>query len=355
MTIEEHVPLAPYTTFGIGGPAEYFVMVASVDDLRAAIVWAKERDLPVTVLAGGSNVLVADAGVRGLVVHLALQGIASHEEDDAVLLIAGAGETFDAVVAHTVARGWWGLENLSCIPGSVGATPVQNVGAYGVEIADVLDSVEVYDTEDDAVSTFTSTMCAFGYRDSHFKHVDGKRYIITRVTYRLTRTPTPRLHYRDLADWERARREAGAQDVAPTLEEIRAAVCAIRSRKFPDWTRMGTAGSFFKNPTVDAATFARLRAQYPELPGHPATPAGDAPEESKEGAVKLSLGWIIEHVLGARGERAGAVGTYEGQALVLVNHGGATAAAVDAFADDLARRVRDALGIEIEREVTHVS
>lgn len=338
MFVQEHIPLSGYTTLKVGGPAEYFTEVHGVQELREAAAWARKRSLATHVLGGGSNVLVPDAGVRGLVIRNLITGIEVRTEDDVVYLRAGAGEIFDAVVARACDAGWWGLENLSCIPGSVGATPIQNVGAYGVETAELVHTIDVYDMETDSESTLTPAMCAFGYRDSLFKRKDGKRYVVTHVTYALSTHPSPRLHYRDLAEWQRER----GTDVEPTLVEIRTAVCAIRSRKFPDWHVVGTAGSFFKNPFVTASEYAHLSTQYPGLPGH----------EDGAGMVKISLGWVLDHVLGVRGAREGAVGTYEAQALVLVQHGGASAAEVDAFADGIARRVEDALGISIEREVS---
>jgi len=341
MQIQEHIPLSGYTTLKVGGPAQYLTEVQSVAELREAVRWAHEHTLPLHILGGGSNVLVPDEGVQGLVIRNLITGIEVREVGDMVHLRAGAGEVFDDVVARACAEGWWGLENLSCIPGSVGATPIQNVGAYGVETAELVHTIDVYDTVTDTETTLTPEVCAFGYRDSRFKHDEGKRYVVTHVTYALSKVPAPRLHYRDLAEWQQKR----DTEAASALAEIRAAVCAIRSRKFPDWHVVGTAGSFFKNPVISAAEYARLVALYPGLPGH----------EAGEGMVKVSLGWVLDHVLAVRGVRDGAVGTYEGQALVLVHHGGGSAAEIGAFADGIARRVEDALGITLEREVTRLA
>lgn len=335
MEVCQNVSLKELTTFGIGGAAQYFCEVRSIAELVEASAWAKERNLPLKILAGGSNVLIADEGVSGLVVHNQIAGQEVRTDGDTIFLKVGAGVVFDEVVQEAVQERWWGLENLSCIPGSVGATPIQNVGAYGVEVKDVVASVDVYDTETETTGTFKRDECAFAYRDSRFKRAEGKRYVVTHVTYALSTTPRPVLHYRDLATWS-------ADRPTPTLAEIRTAVCAIRAGKFPDWHQLGTAGSFFKNPIVSAEAWQKLALKYPELPGHPAS----------NGAVKVPLGWILEHVLNARGVREGNVGTYEGQALVLVNHGGATAHDVGAFADALAKKVFDATGMHIEREVT---
>lgn len=341
MDIQSNISLREYTTFHIGGPAEYFVEVVDVPRLQRAVAWAKEHTLPITILGGGSNVFVGDEGVRGLVIHNVIKGRETEETGDEVLLTVGAGEVFDATVAFAVERGWWGLENLSCIPGSVGATPIQNIGAYGVEIQDRIVFVEVYDTQRDSLVQLTKEACGFTYRDSIFKHEEGKHYIVTRVAYRLSKKPSPILQYRDVAAWNEKRETKES----PTLAEIRAAVCGIRSHKFPDWNVLGTAGSFFKNPTISEEHFNELVQQYPALPGYGAG----------QGRVKIALGWILDHVLAVRGVRAGNVGTYEGQALVVVNHGDATAEELETFVRDLARKIFDATKIAVEWEVTKLS
>lgn len=336
--VRSNVSLREYTTFQIGGPAEYFIEVADVPELGRAVAWAKAEKVAVTMLGGGSNVFVADEGVRGLVIHNEITGREVAEDGNEILLTVGAGEVFDEVVAFAVKNGWWGLENLSCIPGSVGATPIQNIGAYGVETKDCIEYVEVYDTDRSSTARLTKEACRFGYRDSIFKHDEGKRYIVTRVAYRLSKTPNPILHYADLARW-RAARPASAP---PTLPEIRTAVCEIRSEKFPDWKTVGTAGSFFKNPSITKERYAELLKQYPDLPAYPAS----------DGSVKVPLGWILDRILGLRGYRNGNIGVYEGQALVVVNHGGATATELETFVQEVAQRVFDATQICVEWEVT---
>lgn len=365
--IQTNVSLREYTTFHIGGSAEYFVSVASVEGLRSAVAWARGKNIPITILGGGSNVFVSDAGVKGLVIHNVIKGRVVKEHGDEVLLTIGAGEIFDEIVAFAVSNGWWGLENLSCIPGSVGATPIQNIGAYGVEIQDHIVSVDACDSKSDSVVRLEKDACAFGYRDSLFKHEEGKQYIVTGVTYRLTKKPNPILHYRDLALWNEAREKArgafarGCRDFrlkgeniiqpeqyrygeskSPTLTEIRTEVCKIRSKKFPDWSIVGTAGSFFKNPIISNTHFNELVEKYPLLPGHP----------TENGEVKVALGWILDHVLHVRGYREGNVGTYEGQALVVVNHGNATAAELEKFVQNISKKVFNATNIVVEWEVT---
>lgn len=331
----EQVSLATHTTLKVGGPAQYFVAVTSEAELAEAVSFAHAKNLPIKILGGGSNVLVSDTGVPGLVIHNQIAGITVGEEDTVVHVTVGAGENFDALVARCVQAGWWGIENLSHIPGTVGATPVQNVGAYGVEVKDVITAVRVYDTDRGAFRELSNTDCQFGYRDSLFKQAVGQSLVVVSVTFRLTRQPTPRLAYRDLA-------ERFAETVTPSLSEIRDAIIAIRAAKFPNWHEVGTAGSFFKNPIVAAATYDALKKTYPELPGY----------ELSDGRVKLPLGWIFDKVLQLKGVSAGSVGTYAGQALVLVTNDDATAAEINAFADTLAQKVLATTGVTIEWEVT---
>lgn len=334
--IQHKVPLAPYTTLKVGGSAEQFIEVHDESQLQEAVLYAKDHALPVTVLGGGSNVLVSDEGVAGLVIHLAIKGRTEEVEDNRVHMHVAAGETLDELVAHCVAQGYWGLENLSHIPGSVGATPVQNVGAYGVEAKDMITNVRVYDMDSDTFKELTTAECAFGYRDSLFKTQEGKRYVITSVQYELSTIPHPQISYRDL------RNVFG--DTAPSLSEIRDAVIQIRSKKFPDWHTVGTAGSFFKNPIVMREKYAALKEQYPELPGF----------ELADGSVKLPLAWVLDTVLHLKGVHDGEVGTYHGQALVIVNNGNADAKQIENFANSIVAKVHDILGVHIEWEVTKI-
>ena len=335
--LQKDVTLAPHTTFQIGGPAEYFAVVTDPAELSGLCRYAAEWNLPITIIGGGSNLLVADAGISGLVVQMALRGRQVTEVDESTVLVTyAAGESFDAVVADTVDAGWWGLENLSHIPGSVGATPVQNVGAYGVEVADVIDAVDVYDRETDTCTTLSPTMCQFTYRGSVFKQPAGHRYIITAVTFRLSTEPRPQLRYADL--------QSLATESAVTQHMIRERVITVRAGKFPDWTWVGTAGSFFKNPIVSAAQTEQLQSAYPEIPVHAMT----------DGTYKVALGWLLDRVCGLRGYQVGPVGTHAAQALVVVNHGGATAADVVRLADEITKTVYEKTGVTIEWEVTRL-
>lgn len=332
--ITQSVPLAPHTTLQVGGNADHFTSVHTIAELKEAIDFAATENLPVRVLGGGSNLLVPDDGVRGLVIKIELTGTEVIEQDDDVLVTVAAGESLDSFIETTVANGWWGLENLSHIPGTVGATPVQNVGAYGVEVKDVIEAVTVYDTSAGEERQLSPSTCQFGYRDSVFKHEAGADLIVTSVTFSLSKTPKPQLQYKDLAQT--------FGDAEPTQQEIREAVIAIRSKKFPDWHTVGTAGSFFKNPIIPESHFLKLKEQYADLPGF-----GVA-----DGLVKVPLGWILDRICNYKGIQDGHVGTYAGQALVLINHGGASATEIETFAEKVVASVQEKTDITIEWEVT---
>jgi UDP-N-acetylmuramate dehydrogenase len=334
-TIERNVPLARLTTFKVGGAADHFCAVRSEEDIREALDFARREGLKTHILGGGSNVLVSDEGIAGLVVKVELRGIEAHEEEDGRVRIAvAAGESWDEFVAMTVASGWWGLENLSGIPGTVGAAPIQNIGAYGTEVGELIERVEAIDMRDGRARTFTRVECAFGYRESWFKTEEGKHMLITRVHLVLSRVPAPRLAYRDVAEYFR-----GTE--APSLLDIRSAVLAIRGRKFPDLAHYGTAGSFFKNPIIPRAGYDRLAQAFSGIPSYP------APSEM----VKIPAGWLIEHVGGFRGSRQGRVGSFENQALVVVNYGGATAKDILGFAENIQQTIYQKTGITLQFEV----
>lgn len=335
LRIEEHVRLSDHTTLKTGGVVRYMVQVGTREDVEAAVLFVREQGLPYFILGGGSNVLAPDEGFPGILIKVALTGCEYvTQADGSILLTAAAGEELDAVVADTVARGYWGLENLSAIPGTVGATPVQNVGAYGVEVKDCIEAVETYHVPTKSWKTFTNAECQFGYRDSFFKTEAGKEYVIVSVRFRLSSTPVPRVSYRDLAQYF-------ASTPLPTLTAVREAVAFIRSRKFPDWHTVGTAGSFFKNPIVEREIADALTALYPELPVF----------EVNEREKKVSLGYVLDKICGLKGYRHGAVGLYEAQALVLVNYGGATTAEIRGFVREVATIVKEKTRLEIEPEV----
>ena len=340
-TPAENVPLAPYCTLGVGGPARYFVEVRDEAGLLDALAWARRRGLPFRVLGGGSNLVVADEGVAALVARIALRGVASREVDGAVELTAAAGEPWDDLVRASVERGWAGLECLSGIPGLVGATPIQNVGAYGQEVSDTVTTVRVLDTASGEICTLTTAACGFGYRDSRFRSVEPGRWVVLAVTYRLRPGGAPIVRYADVEQHLAARRVA-----APTLSDVRATVLAVRRAKSmvldPRDPNRRSCGSFFTNPIITAADCARVEA----LARDPAMPRWVQPD----GRVKLSAAWLIERAGFRRGDADGSVGLSTRHTLAVVAHEGARARDVVAFAAKLQARVLERFGVRLTPE-----
>lgn len=325
------ISLRTRNSFGVDQQAARLVEFETPEDLRT--LFAAGIPEKWTVLAGGNNILFT-RDYDGVLLTPVARGITLLSDDgDEVRVRADAGVEWDDLVEWAVGRGLWGIENLSLIPGKAGAAPVQNIGAYGCEAKDAIRRVEMYCVETGAMLTLDAAHCGFGYRESVFKHDLKGRVIITAVEIALTHTPRPRLGYGDVE------REVEARG-GVTLRNIREAICAIRRAKLPDPAVLGNAGSFFKNPVVGAAAAERLLAEYPDMPHYPAP----------EGRVKLAAGWLIDRA-GMKGRRKGAVGVHERQALVLVNHGGATGGEVIAFAHEVQERVREKFGIEIDTEV----
>ncbi len=349
MQIEENAPLAPLTTLHIGGAARALVHITSVADIPRALMLplageyvSEVRQRRVYVLGGGSNTLVPDEGFAGIVLKIEITGIewvvhgapgVDGASEQLPLVIAGAGESWDALVARAVERGLWGLENLSGIPGTVGGAVWGNIGAYGAAVSQTLAWVEAYDRTTGDVLRFAGAMCAFGYRDSFFKQ-RAPRYIITRAAFHLSKTPQPNLSYKDLHDV--------FGDTPPTVAMIRDAVLAIRAKKFPNLAVEGSAGSFFKNPIVPKEQADALVAKYPEMP------VFALPETT---GVKIPLAWLMDHVLRLRGFAVGKVRLFEEQPLVLVAAPGASSAEVDELAEEVRTKVFDTFGIQLEREV----
>lgn len=332
------VPLAPLTTLGVGGPARWFVRVTSPDEVVAADRWAREAGVPVFVLGGGSNLVVADTGFAGLVVQVAIRGVEIEQRDAGTIWRVGAGEPWDVLVEAVVARGLAGLECLSGIPGSVGATPLQNVGAYGQEVSDTIVDVTVFDTRTGQVTTLPGRDCRFAYRSSRFKHEDAGRFVICRVTFGLRPGP-PTVAYPDVA-----RLLADSPSQAPTLADVRQAVLAIRRRKgmVIDESDADTrsVGSFFMNPSVPAGVHAGLPASGGPPPGFP----------MPDGRVKIPAAWLIEQAGVARGYRRGRAAVSSKHPLALVNAGGATARDVLELAVEIKQRVADRFGIGLKPE-----
>ncbi len=338
MTIQENVSLKEYTTFKIGGPARFFCTVRNEDDVIEAINFSKKNKVKIFVLGGGSNLLISDAGFDGLVIKIEIMGIDYSEDGDTVMVKVGAGENWDKFVEEMVERGLYGLENLSNIPGTVGASPVQNVGAYGVEAKDTIQSVYVLDIEKDEYKTFSNSECMFDYRYSMFKDMPG-RYIVLSVTFKLSKKHKLNYKYKDIQEAFAVKRIK-----EPTLKQMRNVIIDIRGRKLPDLKGYGTAGSFFKNVIVSAPKAKELLDKYPEMIIHPVN--------NKK--VKIPLAWILDHVCGFRGVKKGNVGTYQNQALVLVNYGGASSKEIIDLAQKMVDTVFEKTGIEIEPEVKYL-
>jgi UDP-N-acetylmuramate dehydrogenase len=347
MTPIENVPLAPHCTMGVGGPARFLVEARDETTVLAALDWAGRHALPLRVLGGGSNIVVADSGVEGLVLKVALRGRSASETAGAVELTAAAGEPWDDLVRHTVERGWAGVECLSGIPGLVGATPIQNVGAYGQEVSDTVTALRAVDRSTGRVVTLDPAACAFGYRDSALKSRQPDRYVVLAVTYRLRPGGAPTLRYADL---ERHLAERGV--ATPTLTDVRESVLAVRRSKSmvldarshggdaPDPNRR-SCGSFFLNPVLTTAEAARVAERVGV-----AVPRWPEPD----GRVKLSAAWLIEHAGFSRGHRDGAVALSTRHTLAIVCHEGARARDVIAFARLLRARVEERFGVRLVPE-----
>ncbi len=338
LTFLENEPLAQYTTLKIGGPARYFAEPKEDGEVREAIAFAQEKQLPVFVLGGGSNVLIADQGFAGLVLHIANKEIIWMTEGETTLAVSDAGVAWDFFVSECVRHGLWGVEALSGIPGTIGGGLVQNVGAYGNEIARCVEWVEVYDPHTGEVRRLMRDECLFAYRDSVFKQQKGKHLIILRGAFRMSSTGIPNLNYKDLIEYDKN------EATIATLADVRKAILTIRGRKFPDLAAIGTAGSFFKNPIVSNAVCDVFLKHYPEAPHY----------SVDEAHSKLSAAWIIDHVLHLRGVRDGHVGTWEEQALVLITERNATANEVARFAARIIDACREETNILLEPEVIYV-
>ncbi len=289
---------------------------------------------PFHVLGGGSNVLLTGP-VKGTVILNRIRGIAMVKEDaNAVWLRTGAGEVWHEVVLHAIGNGLGGIENLALIPGTVGASPIQNIGAYGMEVKDTIDEVEAWDWEEGALRRFSNEACRFGYRDSIFKGPLKGKVVVTAVIFRLSKNPV--LH----TDYGAIRDELAAMGAEPSVSSIAQAVINIRRSKLPDPAVIGNAGSFFKNPTIEAEQYEELRAAHPAIPAYPVL----------DGRIKVPAGWLIEQC-GWKGRRLGDAGIHAKQALVVVNHGRATGGELWALSEQILKDVKARFGIELEREV----
>lgn len=354
MEICENIVLAPYTTFRIGGPARWFLEVSSEADLTEAVIFARTRKAPLFVLGGGSNLLVSDKGFPGVVIYIANRGIREHLDGDDCTFAVAAGEHWDSFVSTVVAQGFAGVECLAGIPGTVGGTPVQNVGAYGQEVASTIQSVRALDRTTLRMVDFSASQCGFSYRRSIFNSSSRDRYIVAEVAYRLRLHGAPQLTYKDLAE------EFPDSSVAPTLSQVSTAVRGIRSRKgmllVEGDPNCRSAGSFFKNPVVSESQLADISARITKeanLAGESA--AVPIPHFAAEpGTVKLLAGWLIEHAGFPKGFTLGAAAISSLHTLALVNRGGATASEILALRDQIRRKVIAQFGICLEQEPVYL-
>ncbi|MFV3304482.1 UDP-N-acetylmuramate dehydrogenase [Pseudomonas sp. NY15181] len=333
LQLQENLSLKPYNTFGVEVAARWFAQAHDDAEVREGIAAAAEKVLPLMVIGGGSNLLLT-RDVEALVLRMASRGVRVLSDDgDRVVVEAEAGEVWDDFVRWTLEQGFGGLENLSLIPGTVGAAPMQNIGAYGVEIKDVFAGLTALDRESGELREFGLEDCAFAYRDSRFKRESG-RWLILRVRFALSRSA--QLHL----DYGPVRQRLVEEGVtAPTPADVSRVICAIRREKLPDPAVLGNAGSFFKNPVVSAVQADGLRARFSDLVAYP---QGD-------GLVKLAAGWLIDKA-GWKGFRDGAAGVHAQQALVLVNYGGATGAQLYALAGRIRDDIQQRFGVELEME-----
>ncbi|HEV8046485.1 MAG TPA: UDP-N-acetylmuramate dehydrogenase [Terriglobales bacterium] len=346
MVITENVPLAPLTTLNVGGPARFFVEANTIAEVTEAVAFSQSKNLPLFVLGGGSNVVISDAGWPGLVLKIGVTGINHRHGHDEVIFEAGAGEDWDKFVAFVVAHNCAGIECLSGIPGSVGGTPVQNVGAYGQEVSRTIEGVLALDLRDGQLHELCKEACGFGYRTSIFNTTERGRYIILQVNYVLHHGRDAYIAYADLKKY------FAGWSVKPTLADVRDAVRKIRSGKgmllTPGDDDCRSAGSFFKNPILSPEQYealkARAAAKNLQLPSYPAL----------EAQKKVSAAWLVERSGFSRGYGHGPVGISRKHALAIVNRGNATASEIVAFKDDIQQRVEDIWGVALEPEPVFV-
>lgn len=344
--IQQNIPLRQYNTLGIDAMARYFASFSSVDELGELIEKNPITGIPPLIIGGGSNMLFKNH-VNGLVLKNEIPGVELVKEDAGhVYVRAGAGQNWHSFVQYCLQRNWAGAENLSLIPGCVGASPMQNIGAYGVEIKEIFHNLEAWHVQEKKMHVFTAGDCEFGYRESVFKRKYRNQYVILNVTYRLNKVPTFNTSYGAI---EQELERMGVQQLS--IQAVSQAVINIRSSKLPDPAKIGNAGSFFKNPSVEKAVFDKLQQQHPGIVGY----------ANADGTVKLAAGWLIEHsgppngeALTWKGYRRGDAGVHQQQALVLVNYGHATGQQIFDLSEDVMKSVYTKFGVELEREVNVV-
>ncbi|MDR6527494.1 UDP-N-acetylmuramate dehydrogenase [Chryseobacterium rhizosphaerae] len=334
--MQENFSLQPYNTFGVDTNAKYFTEVSNTEELKAALSYSTSHSLPLLFLGGGSNILLTK-DFDGLAIKLNLKGISEENfNDNEVFVTAKAGENWHEFVMYCLHKNYGGLENLSLIPGNVGTSPMQNIGAYGTEIKDIFVSCQVLDLEDLEVKTFNLEQCRFGYRDSIFKQEGKGRYVILEVTFKLTRKEHHvKTEYGAITS---ELKHLGIEN--PTIQDVSQAVINIRQSKLPDPKEIGNAGSFFKNPTIPLVQFEALQQKFENIQGYP---NGDM--------VKVPAGWLIEQC-GWKGKQIGNVASHKLQSLVIINAtGNASGKEIFDFSTDIINSVKEKFGIELEREV----
>lgn len=338
MVRESHMQLKALNTFGIAAIAQRFVPINTLADIHCFLTNPTfQQPLPLRILGGGSNVLFCTAQINGTILHNRLRGIEVVQQDaEYVWLRAASGENWHDLVQYALRHNWGGIENLSLIPGTVGAAPIQNIGAYGVELSHVLDKLSVIDLHDGQSQTLSAESCELGYRDSIFKRTAKDRYFITDITLRLSRRPQLQLQYGDIG---RTLSDMGIGD-KPTIQDVSAAVCRIRRSKLPDPKELGNAGSFFKNPEIDSQQYETLKIQFATMPAYPLP----------NGRVKIPAAWLIEQCQW-RGRRQGDAGVHQNHALVLVNYGAATGSQLLALAQQIQTDIQQKMGITLQPEV----
>lgn len=331
MDIQQNIDLQPFNSFAVSAVAAHFCTVETLSDLKQALDYANDSNLPLLILGGGSNVLLS-ADYPGLVIKIEFKSIEWLNDDG--LVRAAAGENWHEFVTACMGKGFYGLENLALIPGTVGAAPIQNIGAYGVELEQFVVSVSVYDRNEGRVMELSRADCEFAYRDSLFKYPDARHLIVLSVTLQLATSLTPNTDYAALAAELGDRASISNQDVFE-------AVCRIRASKLPDPSTLGNAGSFFKNPLISQQKFDQLQQEFSHVPSY---------DSGEPGLVKTSAAWLLDHA-GWRGKRRGGAGVHEKHALVIVNADNASGDDVMLLAQEMASSVLGRFGIALECEV----
>lgn len=337
MNIQENISLLPYNTFGIDKKARFFVQAKTEEDVKSALIRSKELNLPVFILGGGSNILLTK-DIEALVIKIEIEGIRLIEEnEEEVFVEVGAGENWHQFVMFCIENNWAGVENLSLIPGTVGASPMQNIGAYGVEIKELFHQLKALNRATLEEKVFDWESCKFGYRESVFKNELKDQYIIVKVVFRLKKKPV--LH----TEYGAIRQTLEGMGISnPGIKNISDAVIHIRQSKLPDPKQIGNAGSFFKNPTIPKNQFESLKATYPDIPSFP-----------MEEGVKVPAAWLIEQA-GWKGKTFGKIGVHKNQPLVLVNYGGGDGAEIQELSKKIQESVQQQFGILLHPEVNFI-